>query len=208
MSGPPTITPRFYVGIDPGFEGAIGVIDVRSRYNRVWDMPTRGDEGRGREVDVAELLRIIGEIDCSGRVVGVFLEWPQTRPDEAPEASKRFGVGLGNLEAAFMASGHTVTRVAPNKWKGRLGLSGKAGDSAESREAAVRMAEEFILEMPPGTLRGPRGGALDGRAEALLIAWEAMTCTREGLEGLDSETRLARVMFGSGRRRRGRGYLT
>lgn len=200
---PPNLPLRLYVGIDPGWEGAIAVIDSHSRFNRVWDMPVRGGEGRSREMDVPELLRIVGEIQSSGHLLNkIALEWPQTRPDEAPEASKRFGVGLGNLEAAFFMTGVYVTRVAPNRWKGRLGLHGKEGNELESREASVRMAGEFIKDLPPDTLHGPRGGLKDGRAEALLIAWEALTSTREGLANLDQDTRMARLTFGSGRRRR------
>lgn len=182
------------------------MIDTRSRFRRVWDLPVvqRGTD-RQREFDAEELVRIVGEIVVHNRVEGVFLEWPSTRPDESPESSKRFGVGLGLLEGVFTCSGYRPTRVAPNKWKGRLGLSGKDQDPLEARGAAVRMAEEFVLGMPPDTLRGPRGGLLDGRAEALLIAWEALTSTREGLHNLDPETRMARVLFGSGKRRRGGG---
>lgn len=203
MIPPPRIRPRGYVGIDPGFKGAIGVIDIRSNFVCIYDMPVRGADGRGQEFDVPALCRVASEIRESVKVQKVLLEWPSTRPGEAPESSKRFGVGLGALDGVFTAFGMSPVRVAPNKWKGRLGLSGKDEDSTQAREDAVRLAGEFIKRVPDGTLRGPRGGALDGRAEALLIAWEALTCTREGLEGLDQDTRLARVVFGgSGRRRR------
>jgi hypothetical protein len=193
------------VGVDPGFAGAIGVLDITGAYVDVLDMPVTGGTGRDREIDPARLAEIIYAIGRRGPIHRVLLEWPQTRPDEAPEASKRFGVGLGLLEMGFTMVGVRPERVAPNKWKGRLGLMGKDGDSGQAREQAVRYAEQFIGRLPPGLLRGPRGGAKDGRAEALLIAWEAVTSTKAGLLALDPDTRMARLLFGGSRRRKGGG---
>lgn len=205
MIAAPSLKPaRLFVGVDPGFSGAIGAVDQECRFRGLWDMPTRGGEGRTREIDAAALVLMARHIVQTAHAAEVYLEWPQTRPNEAPEASKRFGVGLGNLEAAFLAAGATVHRVAPNLWKGQLGLEGKDRDATEARNAAVRMAEDFVRP-PAGALRGPRGGALDGRAEALLIAWWAATRTREGLAALDEDTRLARLLMGGRRRRRGGG---
>jgi hypothetical protein len=201
MKGPPRLrTPR-YVGIDPGFSGAIGVIDLRGQFVAVYDMPVCGGDGRQREIDVIRLAEIIREI-AAEPVKAVFLEWNQSRPDEAPEASKRMGVGLGLLEMGWTMMGLRPERVAASKWKGRLGLAGKDGDAGQAKEQAVRYCEQFIGRVPPGLLRGPRGGAKDGRAEALLIAWEALTSTREGLLAQPEDVRMARVLFGSSRRRR------
>ena len=135
------------------------------------------------------------------RVEWVDLEWPTTRPGEAPESSKRFGVGLGLLWGIFEANGLTVRKVSPNKWKGALGMKGKAGQAQASKLQAVEMAERFILDVPPDVLRGPRGGLKDGRAEALMIAWYALTCTVEGLKNQPKDVRLARMLFGSSRTR-------
>jgi len=191
-----------WVGIDPGFSGAIGILDQTGAYVACYDLPTTAGEGRSREFDVEKLALIVQAISQSYPDPRVCLEWPQTRPDEAPEASKRFGVGLGLLEGMFTLAGMRPTRVAPNAWKGRLGLMGKEGQATESREQAVRYAEQVIGRLPRGLLRGPRGGAKDGRAEALLIAWEAATRTRAGLLAQSEDVRMARLLFGAGRRRR------
>ena len=190
-----------WVGIDPGVKGAIGAINEHMEFCWVEDMPVVG-EGRTGESDLCSLAEVVVRVagHSSPRVL---LEWPQTRPDEAPESSKRFGVGLGILEGMFSFAGCEVKRVAPNKWKGRLGLKGKEQDEYAARLQAVEMAEGFIKAVPAGTLRGVRGGLKDGRAEALMIAWEAATGTLDGLRNLDFETRMARLTFGSRRRRKG-----
>lgn len=193
---------EIWVGIDPGMSGAIGALNENGEFLWVHDMPILG-RGREGEFDLSKLCAIV-DACCLDSLRTVLLEWPQTRPDEAPESSKRFGVGLGILEGMFYYAGIPAKRVAPNKWKGRLGLVGKENDPMKARLQAVEMAETFIRDMPPGTLRGPRGGLLDGRAEALLIAWESLTETMAGLRNQPEDVRLARMLFGSSRRRKGK----
>ena len=162
-------------GVDPGFEGGIGVINGDSGSLEVlYDMPQRNQaKGRRREVDVDALNWIFRDLHQRG-VADVHLEWPTTRPEESAESSKRFGVGLGNIEALVIANGMKLARVAPNKWKQDLGLPGKK-DGLTTATEARRLACEQALRLIPGIERdhlyGPRGGAKDGRAEALLIAW-------------------------------------
>ena len=194
-----------WVGIDPGFFGAIAVIDESSKFISCHDMPITGDEGRQSEIDCEKLAKIVEKVVTSYPVKStVLLEWPQTRPDEAPESSKRFGVGLGLLEGMFAYTGNRPKRVAPNQWKGRLGLAGKLDDPQAAKLAAVEMAERVIGQLPTELLRGPRGGLKDGRAEALLIAWEGLTRTRAGLAALPEDLRIWRVCDGGNRGSRGR----
>lgn len=191
---------QVWVGIDPGVHGAVGALNEKGEFLWVVDMPTRG-EGRSGEFDLAGITDIVCEVARSPDP-HVRLEWPQTRPDEAPESSKRFGVGMGILEGMFAFAGCPALRVAPNKWKGRLGLKGKENQQLESRDQAVCTAEQLIPGMPANCLRGVRGGLLDGRAEALLIAWEGLTSTMVGLRNQPYEVRLARLSFGNSKRRR------
>jgi len=171
------------------------------------DMPTvPGQTQRATEIDVGGVVDIVKRIHLhAGGDARVYLEWPQTRPDESPESSKRFGVGLGILEGVFTAFGMPPVRVAPNKWKGRLGLSGKESGWQAARLEAVALAEAHVRGLSPSHLRGPRGGLLDGRAEAMLIAWYHLTETVDGLKNQPESVRTARLlMWGSkgGRRHR------
>ena len=115
------------------------------------------------------------------------MEWPSTRPDEAAEASKRFGVGLGNLEALVVAHGMDITRVSPNKWKQDLGLPGKKNPNytvTESKRAACKEALRVVPNISATSVFGPKGGPKDGRAEAVLIAWWAWSRTVHGMRVL------------------------
>jgi len=200
---PPSLIPtgpKFVVGIDPGVQGAIGVIGPDTRFELVHDIPSIG-MGRKGEFDsdlIIEYARVISERYHRPLVR---IEWPTTRPDESAESSKRFGVGLGLLWGVFRAAGCPIERVVPNKWKGRLGLQGKAGDARSARQQAVEYAELVI----PGVelmCRGPRGGLLDGRAEALLIAFEHVSRTEAGLRAMDPHLREMRMLMGGRKRKK------
>lgn len=198
--------PKTWIGIDPGLKGAIGVIDDEGQMLAVWDLPTAVTRSRARrtQVDVAALDAIIRLLPLYPDPI-VRLEWPTTRPDESPEASKNFGVGLGQLEALCQAHGLTLDKVAPNKWKGDLGLPGKKADPQAAR-MACEFAEHWVKAVPHSLVFGPRGGPKDGRAEALLIAWHGWSRrlsamrTLRGRYGKDSNEMLAfALMAGSSR---------
>lgn len=208
MKQPPTIkhvpVPPYFVGFDPGMSGGWGVIDSSAWFIDGGSLPIT-ELGRAGEFDTDHLNTIIDGIATGlmwdARTVRpvVQLEWPQTRPDEAPESSKRFGVGLGLIEGMCIAHGLRVERVAPNKWKGRLGLTNK--DKGGAKEA-VEFAEQVIRGLPAGIVRGPRGGLRDGVAEALLIAWWKCGETLAGLRNMPEDQRYARVVMGRQGRRR------
>jgi len=204
-----------WIGVDPGFQGAIAVLDNDGQMIWVWDMPLVNRKGRTRqrECDLPALNGIFRAVaSCSPSPV--FLEWPTTRPDEAAEASKRFGVGLGQVEAMSVANGLAIVRVSPNKWKLDLGLPGKKNktcSASESRHMACDRAVSLIPNVTAEMVHGPRGGALDGRAEALLIAWHAWSKTFHGMRTIrgraggsayDDTQMMAHVLTGSRRRRK------
>lgn len=157
----------FFAGIDPGFAGAIAVMNAAGTTANVWDMPvTDAKKDRQREIELYALRDIFARLrrlpDC---YVGI--EWPTTRPGEGAERCERFGRGKGYLEAFAFLKGLQYTKIAPNLWKGRLGLKGKehAGANQEAADAFESLYPQWA-----GLIRGPRGGILDGRLDALMIA--------------------------------------
>lgn len=166
-----------YIGIDPGFSGAISRINQSGSLVDVWDLPTiSGEKDREREFDLGRLHdRIRSLRRLPDPVVG--LEYPTTRPGEGAERAKRFGQGLGFLEAMLYCCGLPYYKIVPNLWKGRLGLPGKEtpGANAIGAEAFKRYypAHEVLIF-------GPRKGILDGRLDALMIAHFLRTNTLEG----------------------------
>jgi len=167
----PTRDFHYYAGIDPGFSGAIAWMNATGSTVNVEDMPTTEDTGK-TELHLPPLwgqftrLRLLP--DCA-----VGIEWPNTRPGDGAERCQRFGQQMGTLQAFAFAKGLGYFLIAPNLWKGRLGLDGKTVAGANERAA-----EEFECLYPghEALIRGPRGGLLDGRMDALLICHFLRTC--------------------------------
>ena len=157
----------FFAGIDPGFEGALAWMNAAGSSLHVRDMPiTTTKKDRQREYDLYGLRDVFSHLRrLPGTYVGI--ENPTTRPGEGSERSERFGRGKGYLEAFAFCKGLQYVKIAPNLWKGRLGLDGK--EHAGANERAAELFEQLYPQWA-ALIRGPRGGILDGRLDALLIA--------------------------------------
>lgn len=194
----------FYCGIDPGFSGAIALMNAAGTTCRVWKMPViEKEKDRQREIDLG-LLRDCFSVLARFPRVCVGVEWPTTRPGEAAEASERFGRQKGYLEAFCYLKNLDYFKIAPNLWKGRLGLDGK--DVAGANERAAKLYGLYYPDHT-GLIRGLRGGILDGPLDALLIAHFLRTRGGTGIKaiaekfGKDSVELFVHVM-GGGRRKR------
>lgn len=151
-----------YIGVDPGRTGAFALLSEDAC--EVADMPEHASE---RGVHVAQVADIIRGFNASPAETVVALEWNQGRPGEVPDFAFRFGLQTGQIDALLFAMGYDVVHLASNKWTGKLGLPGKTWQGA--MEQRVAMVEAHYPAYAP-LIHGPRGGVLDGRVDAILIA--------------------------------------
>ena len=156
-----------YVGIDPGFTGAIGRINQAGTILQVIDIPlVSQDKKQRRELDLPKL-------ECAFESIAPFpdvfigIEKNTTRIKDSAESSFRFGRGTGILEAFIYLMGFESIEIPPNLWKPRLGLPGKQDRDATKKGAALLEAHYPDVK---NLIYGPRGGLKDGRVDALLIA--------------------------------------
>ena len=153
------------LGIDPGLEGAFALYDT-DRPNdllMVEDMPvvkrTVGKMQRPR-LDMPKLEETIASYCDEHKVDLVTIEDPGTRPRQS--GTMAFGFGLGAVHAFMFAKRLRVEIVVPTKWKKTLRVP------KDKKEATYRAEELFPACR--NLFRGPKGGTLDGRAEAAMIA--------------------------------------
>lgn len=170
---------KYFTGIDPGFSGAIVTIGLDGSIQNMHDLPVI-NEGKEREFNLEELDKYIYELSTFTDL-SVGLEHPTTRPGEGAERSRRFGYGQGLLEALLFVRHISYARIAPNLWKGRLGLPGKEHTGAVKQSADVC---DWYYPDATDLIRGPRGGLLDGRIDALLIAHFLRLGTVGGLQSI------------------------
>ena len=205
MPSLPASNYTFYAGIDPGFTGGLAVINSKGTTVKCWDMPTTSAEkDRQKEIDLDSLYALFREFKRRPNLV-LGIEWPTTRPGEGAERSERFGRGKGYLHAYAHLLRLPYYLLAPQLWKGRLGLAGKSDPGAN------RQGAELFDRYYPGftdLIRGPRGGIKDGRLDALLIAHFLRTQGTDGMRavveqfGKDSAEAMALALNGGRKRKR------
>lgn len=146
-----------YLGIDPGFSGAIASLDTATGSVNVIDMPVLTNTKGKIELDHIQLfdaLRVPPGIPVQG-----LLEFVASRPGQSAPAMFRFGQGYGAIEMALAGNRIPTRYVTPSKWKGYFGLSKDKGASRGLATKRFPAIAELFTRVKD-----------DGRAEAALIA--------------------------------------
>lgn len=155
-----------WIGVDPGAGGAIAVINCLGEVT-ITDMP---DTPKGIYSTLAS------QGDCH-----LAIEEQGPRDGQSSKAgfthARDYGIVLGILTALQIP----YETIRPQVWKRQLRIPAATGETAaakykDGKAKSMKVAEAMF---PTAQLRGPRGGALDGRADALLIA-EAVRQIRTG----------------------------
>lgn len=148
--------------IDPGRSGAVGLIDTTARTAEVYDIPIVW-EGKTAVTDARGLANILDRYTPDY----VVLEEVGYMPGDGAKGAFSFGDHFGTIKGVVLALGFTLVLVAPQVWKGRLGLIGK------DKLASHTLARELF---PGAPLYGSRGAPKIDRAEALLMGfwWHAI----------------------------------
>jgi len=150
------------VGIDPGFDGAVAIINDGEV--TIYDTPytTTKVNGKKRKLyDVEEMAHIlkqlVGEEDCH-----VYLEKVHSMPKEGVVGAFSFGEGFGIWKGILSALEIPYTLITPQEWKGHM-----IKEVGAQKSISCFVAQQLF---PNAQLFGPRGGGLDGRGDALLMA--------------------------------------
>jgi hypothetical protein len=140
-----------YLGIDPGFSGAWGMIDHNGKYQSCGDMLNNGKHILSRAVH-AEISQAIYREDLQGVIESV-----HSMPNQGVSSSFKFGIAFG-MAIAIMERLHCPwTLVTPHKWKKDMGLT-------SDKDLSLEMARELWPTAPLARKMD------NGRAEALLMA--------------------------------------
>lgn len=152
------------LGIDPGATGALALLNAVAGTLTILDMPTWqqtiGKKRRAR-IDAVELMNYLHLLKGMGAQVAL-IEQVGGRPRQSASAAFTFGYGFGLLYMGCINVGLPIETVPPMTWK-RLMRCPKEG------EGIARRADELFPSYRP-LFRGPRGGVMDGRAEAAILA--------------------------------------
>lgn len=140
-----------YLGIDPGFSGAWGLIDHHGKYHSCGDMLNNGKHILSRYVH-AEISQAIDRQDIQGVIESV-----HSMPGQGVSSSFKFGIAFGMAIAIMERINCPWMLVTPQKWKKELGLT-------SDKDLSLNMARELWPDAPLARKMD------NGRAEALLMA--------------------------------------
>ena len=158
-----------YIGIDPGAKGAFGVVEKSD--HRAYDMPVHKTGVLKDKVNTNDVYRLLYQI-TGGEPCVIVLEKQGVQNVTSKKSGFSMGMnyygllyGVQRFVDDYKASFVIIT---PQQWKKTLGLLGKKGMSQEEKK---QITESFVQNTFPGAkIRGPKGGLLDGRSDALAIA--------------------------------------
>ena len=140
-----------YLGIDPGFSGAWGLIDHHGKYHSCGDMLNNKRYILSRHVH-AEISQAIDRQDIQGVIEAV-----HSMPAQGVASSFKFGMAFGAAIAILERINCPWELVTPHKWKADMKLT-------SDKDLSLAMARELWPNAPLHLQKH------NGRAEALLMA--------------------------------------
>lgn len=156
-----------FIGIDPGLDGAVALVGEAGDLIDVIDTPTL-DTGKRRELDLTRMWAILRR--ATPEVVHVAIEAVHAMPGQGVTSMFSFGFGLGAWRAFIVALELPHSTVTPQAWRGLLLAGFPPVSEPRHRKAQSAARCQQIWPDDANRFRGPRGGILDGRADAALIA--------------------------------------
>jgi crossover junction endodeoxyribonuclease RuvC len=146
-----------YIGIDPGFTGAVAFYWPAENHIEVYDMPVYKNAKGKTELNLYELHDILNPESDEPHIA--IVEQVSAMRGQGVTSMFRFGQAYGATQMAVAAHKIPMEFVTPAKWKGFMGLS---RDKAVSRSlASQRFPKQADLF---------KRAKDDGRAEAALLA--------------------------------------
>lgn len=144
------------LGIDPGLEGALALIDAGVSSLVVHKMPvfSKTTTKTKKFVDVNEIYNVLKNY----KIDYAFMEQVAASPQMGVVSAFSFGEGYGKVQGVLAALEAPLTLIPPQTWKKALAVP------KDKKEAVARANQLF-----PGA-----GFKKDGEAEASLIAFHGL----------------------------------
>lgn len=162
--------PRVYLGIDPGYSGAIAKLVLTDggadddMTLTLYDMPTHALRVNRKHTRRLDLYALATWMDAhAAGATRATIEDPNVLPNQGIVSSGNFMFACGAAQMAVAAHLIPVVLCKPRVWKQEMNLPG----GAEGKDAARRRATQLFPHHTGWFTRK----CDDGRAEAALLAW-------------------------------------
>ena len=151
-----------YLGIDPGAKGALCFLDIDNRKLAFRPTPCL-------EFSAAELRKTVMAVNKTKDILMIGIEDVHAIHGTSAGSNFKFGYNVGAINALMETTGIGIDKITPKSWQNavKVPTKKKAGGPTQLKKAIASIALRLY---PNAELLGPRGGVIDGRADALMIA--------------------------------------
>lgn len=154
-----THKPTSIIGIDPGSAGAAVCLLPNSNETSFIDFKT------STPVEVARWLE---NVKHNFEIRIIMIEKVSSIPGASANSNFKFGWNVGGINWLTESMGVGIDHITPRKWQQYLGCKKSSKDPANALKKEISALISRLY--PQSEMRGPRGGLLDGRSDALAIA--------------------------------------
>ena len=144
------------MGIDPGFSGALAVLDDNLKIEFVMDMPIIM-VGKKRELDESKLATIFGMWRL--RAMSIGLEKSQTMPKQGIVSTGRYMASYGFLRGLCVGNGIPYHLIQPQSW-----MKAMMPDMGREKGASIQKVTQLYQDLSLTRVKD------HGIADAILIA--------------------------------------
>jgi len=151
-----------FVGVDPGRTGSICLLNTKT--DDILFSPT---PARNAKIRTTRIWGALFPLDVHYMTIAI--EDVHSLHMMSAKSNFGFGYNVGAVHALFDCLGATYELVTPKVWQKAVGApsSKSVGGPKGLKQAIAKLA----IDLYPGAqLHGPKGGLLDGRTDALMIA--------------------------------------
>jgi len=151
-----------YLGIDPGASGSMCFLNAANK--EIEFLPTPGMFGSARQ-----LKNEILSIDTNCKIKRAAIEDVHSLFGMSAASNFQFGYNVGAVTTLIEITGIGFELVTPKTWQKAVGLV-QTKPPRKGKELKKAIADLALRLYPDAQILGPKGGLLDGRADALMIA--------------------------------------
>lgn len=153
---------NYYVGIDVGKKGSLCLLSEDCSEIMFYDFPTK-------DTDIGKYFNDLSELFVSKNIKLIVMEKVHSMPHQSSQSSFTFGVNNGMWLGFLMYHNHlnkiAYDIVLPQKWMKKHNIYKADGTTTKDKVKAV--CQRLY---PKAHIFGSKGGYMDGRGDALLIA--------------------------------------
>jgi len=147
-----------YIACDPGGKGATCLLVPNESIIEFIDHKT----------PILDMKIKLGEWTNEYDVKMIMIEDVHSIFGASAKSNFNFGFNVGTMHGLFRATGIGLDLVQPKAWQKYIGVKKKG------KEIKKEVAQITQRLYPLADITGPKGGLLDGRSDALMIAYFCM----------------------------------